>query len=140
MEYLISGILGLIGGAIGSLLAPWVHWKIELRKDNLKSKKELILNLRTYLQNEDPRDEKFLRSIDYIRIRPYLSDEFVKELENFEKAVLHLNHLNYYTVKFLEELEIIENKWDLSLEKKGITKKSYQKKSGIKIIVGGGDQ
>ncbi len=54
MNYVISGIFGLIGGAIGSLVAPWLNWKIEVKKEQLKSKKELILNLRTYLQNLNP--------------------------------------------------------------------------------------
>src|SRR5687768_16566088 len=29
---IISLILGLFGGAIGSLIAPWVHWRIEKKK------------------------------------------------------------------------------------------------------------
>jgi hypothetical protein len=111
MEYIISGIFGLIGGAIGSLVAPWVHWKIEVRKEQLKSKKELVFNLRTFLQKEDPRDENFLSSVDYIRIR------------------------SFYTAKFMEELDLIEDLWDLNLDKKGITKKSYQMQSGTTIIV-----
>ena len=135
MEYIISGIIGLIGGAIGSLLAPWVHWKIEVRKEQLKSKKKLILNLRTYLQNDDPRDENFLRSVDYIRVRPYLSNDFVKELEDLKKTILHSYHRSFYTATFMEELDLIEELWNLSLDKKGITKKSYQMQSGSKITV-----
>lgn len=139
MEYIISGVIGLIGGAIGSLLAPWVHWRIEVRKEQLRSKKELILNLRTFLQNDDPRDEKFLRSVDYIRMRPYLSNDFVQELENLRKTVLHSHHWSYYSAKFMEELDLVENLWELSLDKKGITKKSYLMKKGITITVGEGD-
>lgn len=138
MEYVISGIFGLIGGSIGSLAAPWVHWKIEVRKEQFKSKKELILNLRTFLQNEDPRDEIFLRSIDYIRIRCYLSNDFVKELEDFKKTIIHSYHRIFYTTKFMEELDLIEDLWDLNLDKKGITKKSYQMPSGTKITVSEG--
>jgi hypothetical protein len=135
MEYIISGIFGLIGGAIGSLVAPWVHWKIEVRKEQLKSKKELVFNLRTFLQKEDPRDENFLSSVDYIRIRRYLSNNFVKELEDFNKTILHSYHRSFYTAKFMEELDLIEDLWDLNLDKKGITKKSYQMQSGTTIIV-----
>ncbi len=135
MEYVISGIIGLIGGAIGSLLAPWVLFKIEIRKEQLKSKKELILNLRIYLQNEDPRDEKFLRSVDYIRIRQYLSNEFIKDLEDLKKTIIHSYHRSFYTAKFMEEIDFIENLWNLSLDKKRITKKSYQMQSGTEITV-----
>lgn len=139
MEYIISGIFGLIGGAIGSLIAPWVHWEIELRKEKLKNKKDLILNLRTYLQNNDPRNEKFFRSVDYIRIRPFLSNDFVKELENLNKTVIHSYHRSYYTAKFMEELDQIEIMWNLSLDKKRVTKKSYLMQKGITITVNEGD-
>lgn len=138
MEYIISGIIGLIGGAIGSLVAPWVNWKIEIKKELLRTKKELILKLRTYLQNNSPKNNFFLNSIDYISIRPYLSNNFVNELEDFETTIIHSYHRGYFTAKFIEELDTIEDLWQLSIHAKGITKKSYQMQKGIKITVSQG--
>ena len=135
MEYIISGIIGLIGGAIGSLLAPWVNWKIEIKKELWRTKKELILKLRTYLQNNSPKNKNFLNSIDYTRIRPYLSNNFVNELEDFETTILHSYHRGYYNAKFMEELDTIEDLWQLSLHAKGVPKKSYQMQKGMIITV-----
>lgn len=137
-KYIISGIIGLIGGAIGSLVAPWVNWKLEQKKEQLKQKRELFFNLRAYLQIGECRNETFLNSVDYIKIRPYLSVDFVNELENLKKTILNSSYRSYYHAKFLEELDKIEESWNISLGKKGI-KKSYQMKSGIVIEISQGE-
>jgi len=42
INYLISGIIGLIIGIIGTLFAPWVKWGIEKKKIKLNRRIELI--------------------------------------------------------------------------------------------------
>src|SRR5438552_74382 len=108
LEYIISGLVGLATGAIGSLVAPWIHWKIEERKELQKSKIELIKSLRAYLENNEPREQTFLNSADYVRIRPYLSEAFVSDLENFNESWLKSTFRSIYKVKFLEEIDNIE--------------------------------
>ena len=137
-EHIISGIIGLIGGTIGSLVAPRVNWKLEQKKEQLKQKRELFYNLRAYLQTGECRNKTFLNSVEYIKIRPYLSADFVNELENFKKTILHLSYRSYYNSIFLEELDRIEETWNLSLGKKGI-KKSYQMESGNMIEISEGE-
>lgn len=34
--------LGLLGGVVGSLIPPWVNWGIELRREKMKYRRELI--------------------------------------------------------------------------------------------------
>jgi hypothetical protein len=38
----IGGLSGLITGAIGSLVAPWVNWGIEKRRKKMDRHRELI--------------------------------------------------------------------------------------------------
>jgi hypothetical protein len=39
---IIAGTVGLITGAIGSLIAPWVNWNIDKRRQKNKRRIELI--------------------------------------------------------------------------------------------------
>ncbi|GAA0877323.1 hypothetical protein GCM10009119_02910 [Algoriphagus jejuensis] len=139
LEYIISGIVGLTTGAFGSLLAPWVNWKIEEKKENRRNKIQLVNDLRYYLEKNDPKEERFLNSPDYIRIRPFLSDDFVNELENMEKIIVHNTFRSYYKAKFLEELETIEELWKINLPNKIKKSKSFEvKSSGMKFTVSTG--
>ncbi|CAN1545219.1 hypothetical protein MCEGE10_01931 [Flavobacteriaceae bacterium] len=125
MEYIISGIVGLTTGAFASLLAPWVNWKLEQKKENRKDKIKLITDLRFHLEKNEPKEEEFLNSNNYIRIRPFLSDKLIKELEDFETLVLHSAFRSIYKANFLEELEHIEESWKISLIKNIKKNKSY---------------
>lgn len=136
LEYIISGIVGLTTGAFGSLLAPWVNWKIEERKENRRSKIQLINDLRYYLERNDPKEKNFLNSPDYIRIRPFLSHDFINELEDMEKIIVQNTFRSYYKAKFLEELESIEELWKINLPNRIKKSKSFEvKSSGMKFTV-----
>ena len=39
---IIAGLVGLITGAIGSLIAPWVQWGVEKRRKKLERRTALI--------------------------------------------------------------------------------------------------
>lgn len=41
---IISGVIGLITGAVGSLIAPWVHWGIEKKKGGNMREEQSLLN------------------------------------------------------------------------------------------------
>ncbi|WP_374504643.1 hypothetical protein [Flavobacterium sp.] len=119
MQYIITSIIALVSGAIGSLLAPWIHWKLEIRKQKRKAKIDLINDLRIYLENNDPKNEHFLNTTNYIKIRPFLSITFLNELEDMSFQTIHVNSVrSYYKDKFLTELEIIEENWKIGIAKK----------------------
>jgi hypothetical protein len=128
-EYIISGIVGLLTGAIGSLVAPWVVWKIEEKKQNRIDRVDLIKQLRIYTETHEPRDHDFLNSHNYIRIRPYLSDSLINDLEDSRTVVLQSTSRSYYTSKFLQELEGIEDLWGIGLPNKKKKKRDYVMKS-----------
>lgn len=119
-ESIITLIIGLFGGGtLGVLLSPWAKWKIEEKREKRNEQKNLIKELRSYLVDRDPKDKEFLNSSIYVRFRPYLSNEFVKELEDEQTTELHSGFRSYYTSKFLKELHLIEEQWGLNLPKKG---------------------
>ena len=45
-EKIIVALIGLAGGAIGSLFAPWANWGIEKRKQKLAYRRELVAKWR----------------------------------------------------------------------------------------------
>lgn len=109
----------MLSGAIDSLIAPWIHWKLEVRKQERNTKINLINDLRTYLEKNEPKNEQFLNSTNYIKIRPFLSLTFINELEDMSSHIVHIDTIrSFYKDKFLTELEIIEEDWNISIAKK----------------------
>jgi len=50
---IIATVFGLISGTVASLLAPWVHYFIELRRKSIEYKIERIAEVRKLLDNSD---------------------------------------------------------------------------------------
>jgi len=126
MQYIITSIIGLLTGALGSLVAPWIHWKLEIRKQERNAKINLIHDLRIYLENNEPKNEQFLNSPNYIKIRPFLSSTFINELEDINSHTIHINTIrSFYKEKFLTELETIEENWKIGIAKKNKKHKGY---------------
>ena len=126
MQYIITSIIGFLTGALGSLVAPWIHWKLEIRKEERNAKINLIHDLRIYLENNEPKNEQFLRSTNYIKIRPFLSSTFINELEEMSAHIIHVNTIrSFYKEKFLTELETIEENWKIGIAKKNKKHKGY---------------
>lgn len=76
---LIPALAGLVSGIIGSLVAPWVTWGIEKRKEKMKRRQELVQSCRKMLDTHSR--ERFLETQEYRHIRPFLSEEAVKCME-----------------------------------------------------------
>lgn len=134
-EYIISGIVGLLTGAIGSLVAPWIVWNIDKKKENRSDRIDLIRQLRIYLETYEPKDDSFLNSHNYIRIRPYLSDSLINDLEDSRIVVsIPPTSRSHYKSKFLQELEDIEDLWGIGLSSKKKKKRSYDIKSGQRLV------
>lgn len=68
-----SALIGLFTGACGSLIAPWVNWGVEARRERVKARKQLLVDARTLLKNPPPVSE--FRSLPlYCQLMPYLSE------------------------------------------------------------------
>lgn len=114
LKYLIPGIIGLIGGIIGSLIAPWVHWGVEKRRTRQAKRRELISSCRILLGTG--LDKKTFRETEvYSKIRPHLGRQVIDEIE--EKDSKSTEDTAADTSRFrqnlLEDVARIEREWVL---------------------------
>lgn len=88
----IGAVAGLISGSIASIVAPWINWGIEKRKQKLAHRRELIAKWRAmvfhivsvYESDEETDAETFFdllaKEQDYLSLKPHISDEAYKKL------------------------------------------------------------
>jgi hypothetical protein len=51
-QVVIPAISGLVSGTIASLVAPWINWRIEQKREKLAYKKEMIRRWRQFLDRD----------------------------------------------------------------------------------------
>ena len=82
-DKVVPAALGTVGGGVVSLLAPWLNWRIELKRQQLQQKKDTVAKWRAMLANAITESEhegepiqKFIeRSPDFYSLRDHLSAE-----------------------------------------------------------------
>ena len=138
IDLIVTGIVALISAAIGALLAPWAKWKLEQKKLERDDQIKLMTELRLFLEKNEPKNEDFLSSVNYIRIRPYLTDSLIKDLEDFKTQVIVSTFRSTYKARLLQEIDLIENQWKIGLSRNSRKKNSYEVKSDFTITVSEG--
>lgn len=109
----LPAILGFVAGAIGSLVAPWVNWGIEKRREKRKRRQELVDSWCQYIENEFEWSS-FRNTAMFSQMKPYLSEKMVKELdpvEAGEKPTIHLRSPigeDTLTKRLLDEIAAVE--------------------------------
>jgi len=90
---LLPAFVGFIGGMMGSIVAPWVHWRIEKRRIKLQNRKDKIARWREMLTQvlnaekwSDPGDldRVLCQEADFLGLRPYLSDKTRDMIGDFD--------------------------------------------------------
>lgn len=116
---LIAAVAGLVGGAVASLIAPWIHWGIEKRKNKREEQKNLIKNIRELVIDVNKEQE---RINELIITNP---DKFQEELK-YPKAITYLDalqrHHYFFAIKpFLSNttLESLSNSKLYRLDDRG---------------------
>ena len=109
-------VSAVIGGAIASLLAPFVAWQIEKKKIRLETRRQLIAAARAFLQVDHAKKE-IAESDVYSRLRFFLNHELVKKLES-DAILIELGGgrgagVDNFSSKLLDEVARIEKEWDL---------------------------
>jgi len=79
---IISAIIGLIAGAIGSLIAPWVNWGIEKKKIRLEERKIMLQHVRGELNKYNWNIVNFKNSVEYSMVKEYLDIDIVKLIDD----------------------------------------------------------
>lgn len=117
LTLLTSAATGLLAGTIASLIAPWVHWGIEKKRNRLEARRRTIQEWREAIKNPDLYDRNAFRlSAAYSTLRPFLSREMVKAIED---DVIHLQlggrgaGPNNFVPKLLDRVSELERKWKL---------------------------
>jgi hypothetical protein len=113
---IVGGVAGLITGAIGSLVAPWVSWGIEKKRRKQERRIELIKQWREILTKQDFSREDFLNHPLYGPLRELISEDIQKIIERPTNEI-HVrmdSPINDYDQDILrQEIARIEKLWDL---------------------------
>ena len=114
-QYVIPALIGLLGGVVGSLIAPWVNWGIEKRRLRHQARLDFVRAAHELLAQPPDRGELRNTSV-YSRLRPYLSDR-TKEIVESETIHVQLGGrgggANNYVPHMLDDLRKLEERWDL---------------------------
>ena len=81
-EILAAAITGLITGAIGSLVAPWVNWRVERLRERIEYRRQQVQRWRQGIDAFDFKTENFADTVIYAELRPYLNESFRQGLES----------------------------------------------------------
>ena len=112
LTYALPGILGLIGGIIGSLVAPWVHWGVEKRRMRQAKRRELVSSCRMLLTGDI--DRKTFRETEvYAKLRPHLYQLVIEAVESDDASDESQEGKNAFKKKVLEDVARIEKEWIL---------------------------
>jgi hypothetical protein len=115
LKIAVPAFVGLVSGAIGSLIAPWINWGIEKRRSKLEAQRRFIADARAELQH-NPDKKKFRESVLYSRLRPHLSERTSKEIESDAVTVQtggRGSGANNFIPHVLDDIRTLEAKWDL---------------------------
>jgi hypothetical protein len=120
MQAFFSIILGFIAGIAGSLIAPWVNWGIEKRRERLKHRRELITSWRKMVREvammKDNSDcslnELFERQEPFYSLKPHLSRKVISELHR-SRTLIAGSTIGAGCTYMLDEISEIEKKWQL---------------------------
>lgn len=114
---LIAAIVGLLTGAIGSLIAPWVNWGIEKRRKKHENRAALVETWQAIIANPKFERDRIMNHPSYGALKPLLSAGAVKQLHRPANAhiVLRGGSSSGDADRTLLQHEIarIEREWDL---------------------------
>jgi len=105
----ISSVFGLIGGAITSLAAPWVHWGIEKRRDKRNRRRDLIDNARRFFSGDAFNRDRCRESPGYSAIRPYLPSRITDNVQRRNTS----GGEQTLRQDILQEIAALEKRWKL---------------------------
>jgi len=108
MGMIISAIIGLITGAIGSLIAPWVNWGIEKKKIRLEQRKIMLQYVQGELNAYDCYIVRFKNSLAYSKIKQYLDLDIAKLIDDCEGG-----NDSELKNQILNNITRIQHKWGL---------------------------
>jgi hypothetical protein len=116
VQILLTGLIGLISGAIGSLIAPWVKWGIEKRKMRFEYRIKVIDDIRALVKIEPFDRVKIINSSSYKIIKEDLSKSTIDELERpINQIKVYVGHhpIDPERNAILEDIVRLQKKWKI---------------------------
>jgi len=112
---LVSAVVGLIAGAVGSLIAPWVAWAVEKRRSLLRARRETLRRWRDFVEHFNFTEQQFGDTAVYSEIRPYLSTDIREHLESgfVIKVPARGRGENAKKHDILDAIAELEQRWEL---------------------------
>jgi hypothetical protein len=111
-----GGVLGLLSGAVASLIAPWVHWRIESRRAQMEYRRERIACWRQVVEAFDFREPgRFGAMAAYSELQPHLSKGLQRAVTHGRIAIVPGQGRGDDGVKvaILDAIAKLERKWHL---------------------------
>lgn len=81
-EVLVAAAAGLASGIVGSLVAPWVNWRVQRVRDRTEYRRQQVKRWREAIHAFDFAANNFADTVVYAELRPYLGEEFRRGLES----------------------------------------------------------
>ena len=111
-QVVIPAITGLLSGAIASLIAPWINWRIEQKREKLAYRRATIRRWRDFLANEFDQ-LGFSGTAIYSEMRSHLSKATRDSIEADKITVRLGRGGNVIHSLVLDEIARLEKEWDL---------------------------
>ncbi len=114
MDKIIIALVGAVIGFLSGLLAPWIKWEIEKRRELQKYRREMIKQWRTSIETFDFDSGSFGDTAVYSSLRPHMRGEIIHEFESpliFIAAGSRGKSVNKHLL--LDEVARIEKEWRL---------------------------
>lgn len=113
-DTVVAAVVGLVAGAVGSLVAPWVQWGVEKRRLQRQYRLDLIVAWRELAGVEGFERRILINSPHYGPLRPLLSARAIEQLERSERHLLVATSiLEPDRSCLLLEIARIEREWGL---------------------------
>lgn len=112
-DKIIVAVIGLITGALGSVIAPWAKWSVEKRRMRMTTRRDKIAGWRLWLGRLRDR-HGINESLRYTEIRPYLRESTRRMIEGGPVVATRGRGGDPVMNAVLEDLGRLEARWGLS--------------------------
>jgi len=110
---ILPALLGFVAGIAASLIAPWVNWGIEKKRQRQASRKELIKTTRAFLASSEWNQLNFSSTVTYSEIRPHLNKSTISTIEGGEVTINIGRGGNVIQSAVLDDMAEKEKEWEI---------------------------
>jgi hypothetical protein len=112
----IVALIGLVSGAIGSIIAPWANWSIEKKRKSIEYKHKLISDVRVLIDSSSS-IEDILKSSVWGVIKVNLSKGEVHSISAdnlIHQSSFGMSELDMRKMALSEAIHKLEQRWQLN--------------------------